>query len=143
MATKERKKRVSCKHLPPPDITDSLRQFIIQNEERWFVRRMKFDEIFDEMNGTHGDIKKGKLRCILYHHCVMYGKVKVRRESKSGVLDESGWDRVKVAATSFQDKFPTMTLAECMVLMRTKVAVNKDQMLGLPKRLRTWKKKEK
>jgi hypothetical protein len=142
MKKKTRKKRPTCKELPPPVIPVGLKAFINVNEERWLVRRMKFADIYNEIVGSSWNMKKSDLRCVLWHHCEVYGKTKLRRESKALVLDEAGWDRVKIAAESLQSKFASMTLDECIVLMRTRVSVNKAQMLGLPKRLRTWIKKK-
>ena len=143
MATKPRKKRPSCKELPPPQISVDFKRFIRVNEERWLIKRMKFDAIFEELHDLATGFNKGQIRCILWHHCEIYGKTKLKRESKSTLLDEAAWDRVKTVATAFQSKFESLTLDECIVLMRTRIAVNRSQMLGLPKRLKTWIKTKK
>ena len=142
MATKTRKKRPSCKELPPPEISVAFKRFIRVNEERWLVKRMKFDAIFAGLHDLATGFNKTQIRCFLWHHCEIYGKTKLKRESKSTMLDEAAWDRVKTVAIAFQPKFESLTLGECIVLMRTKIAVNRSQMLGLPKRLRTWIKKK-
>lgn len=139
---KPKKKRISFKQMPKPEITDAMRSFIGSNDNMWFLRRYKISDIKREMHDFLATMKRPNLKCILWHYCNVYGKLKLKPVSYSTLLTESQWEALKTAVVDLQKyhDFSELTTNEVLVLVRMRVSTNLEQVLGLPTRLKTWKK---
>ena len=137
---KPKKKRISFKQMPKPEIPDSVETFIQESDKMWFLRRYKITDIKREMHDLLATMKRPNLKCILWHYCNVYGKIKLKPASASKLLTESQWEALKTAVVDLQKyhDFSKLTKNEVVVLVRTRVSTNREQLLGLPKRLKTW-----
>ena len=143
MASK--KPRINFKQLPKPEISHEMKCFIGANDNIWFLRRYKIGQIKTEMSDLLKKMKRPNLRCILWHYCNVYGKLKLKSASSQTILSESQWETLKTAVVNLQHRhvFSELTLDEVVVLVRTRVSTNREQLLGLPKRLKTWRSSKK
>ena len=139
---KPKKPRISYKDMPKPEISDAMESFIQENDKIWFLRRYKIASIKVEMHDLLAKMNRPNLRCILWHYCSVYGKIRLKPVSVSTVLTESQWETLKTEMHELQKyhDFSDLSLNEVVVLVRTKVSTNREQLIGLPKRLKTWKK---
>ena len=142
---KPKKPRISFKQLPKPEISDAMESFIQANDKIWFFRLYKITDIKREMHDLLAKMKRPNLRCILWHYCNVYGKIRLKPVSCSTILTESQWEALKTAMHELQKyhDFSSMSLNEVVVLVRTRVSTNREQLLGLPKRLKTWRRPKK
>ncbi len=128
--------------IPKPEIPEVIKLAIATYELEWWMRKMSRKQVREEIKkATIIDVKAKALPVVLFYYAEIYCKWKRKPESKNELLDDSGWTRLRTVVESLKNYLESPLLdgvADSAIVVRSKVATNAKQLMGLPKRLRYW-----
>lgn len=127
---------------PKPQIHEDVKHAIFTFELSWWIQRLSRKQVREQIKEKTGiDIKPKNLARVLFWYCDVYGKWKRKSETKIKDLDERGWTKPKTVVESLKNclgRDRINGLDDATIVIRSRIATNRDLVDGLPSRLKFW-----
>jgi hypothetical protein len=126
---------------PTNDQMELLRNTIRENDFAYWLNREKIKLIAAKITVKLGfTVPVRAVSTIRKDVCVWWGHRKRRQPSAAILLDESGWDKLRMAVQKHKDDLAGRKLDEAVAIVSITQRCNRMVLAGLPQRFKFWGK---
>lgn len=126
----------------PFEIQQGLLNYIKLHELFWWTRRFTSRQILSQIHEeTDFKVKRSDWPRIVFWHCEIIGKWKLKGTSKATHYDDKQWDKLRIATEEMKPYLQAIccdSIEHAVKIVRSKVSANKALLEGLPKRMHYW-----
>lgn len=119
-----------------------LLNFVRSHELFWWTRGFTSRQIRAHIHeDTEHRIKRSDWPRIVFWHCQIIGKWKLKGTSGATQYDEKQWEKLKIAVEEMRHHLQCIecdSIEHAVKIMRSRIATNRTLLEGLPKRMHYW-----
>jgi hypothetical protein len=123
-------------------IDPGLLEFIRSHELFWWTRGFTSRQIRTHIHeDTEYRIKRSDWPRIVFWHCQIIGKWKLKGTSGANQYDDKQWDKLRIAVEQMKPYLQSLccdSIEHAVKIMRSKIATSRTLLEGLPKRMHYW-----
>jgi hypothetical protein len=126
----------------PIDIEEKLINYIKLHELFWWTRGFTSRQIRNDIQAeTEFKLKRSDWPRIVFWHCEIIGKWKLKATSGVTHYDDKQWDKLRIAVEQMKPYLQSLccdSIEHAVKIMRSKIATSRTLLEGLPKRMHYW-----